>query len=31
MWQRVSDTVLEIIPGGNGRVVDGSFEVKIYS
>lgn len=31
MWQRVSDTVLEIIPGGDGRVVDGSFEVKIYS
>lgn len=31
VWQRVSDTVLEIIPGGNGRVVDGSFEVKIYS
>jgi len=30
MWQRVSDTVLEIIPGGDGRVVDGSFEIKIY-
>ena len=31
MWQRVSDTVLEIIPGGDGRIVSGSFEVKIYN
>ena len=30
-WTRTSDTVVTISPGGDGRITNGAFEIKIYS
>ena len=30
-WVRTSDTVVTISPGGDGRITNGSFEIRIYS
>ena len=30
-WTRTSDTVITISLGGDGRITNGSFEVRIYS
>mgnify|MGYP006969411039 CR=1 FL=1 len=31
VWTRTSDTVVTITTGGDGRITNGSFEVRIYS
>jgi|TARA_E500000318_G_scaffold111496_1_gene130313 hypothetical protein len=31
IWTRTSDTVITITTGGDGRITNGSFEVRIYS
>ena len=31
VWARTSDTVITITTGGDGRITNGSFEVRIYS
>ena len=31
VWARTSDTVVTITTGGDGRITNGSFEVRIYS
>tara|TARA_A100001201_G_C3956125_1_gene161161 strand:+ start:24 stop:470 length:447 start_codon:yes stop_codon:yes gene_type:complete len=31
VWTRTSDTVITITTGGDGRITNGSFEVRIYS
>tara|TARA_A100001201_G_scaffold61428_2_gene58649 strand:+ start:213 stop:647 length:435 start_codon:yes stop_codon:yes gene_type:complete len=31
VWTRTSDTVLTITTGGDGRITNGSFEIRIYS
>lgn len=31
IWTRTSDTVVTITTGGDGRITNGSFEVRIYS
>ena len=31
VWARTSDTVLTITTGGDGRITNGSFEIRIYS
>lgn len=31
VWARTSDTVATITTGGDGRIINGSFEVRIYS
>ena len=30
-WVRTSDTVITISPSGDGRITNGSFEIRIYS
>ena len=31
IWTRTSDTVVTITTGGDGRITNGSFEIRIYS
>jgi len=31
VWARTSDTVVTITTGGDGRITNGSFEIRIYS
>ena len=31
IWTRTSDTVITITTGGDGRITNGSFEIRVYS
>ena len=31
LWNRISDTIIEVRVGNNGSITEGSFEIKIYN